>query len=396
MTQIPATTVSGTFVPSSTPPDEFGEEWFDGTNFHYATPSDYFDAPISWPRSAIAEVWTGSVTVDEDFFGIHVNDVYDFQAGVPMEAGIIRLHDGTWNAGAGLSIGRTRWNLINQSNGVYQWEALDWLVEYWYARGKKMVYTFAATPNWASARPLEAGTAYGIGTAAEPSSMTYLSNFATALATRYDGRITLYEIWNEPDLTGFYTGTAAKLAEMGRTIHTAVKAVNAANLVIAPSVTGGAYTYLDGYLTASDGDGGTGADWLDIIGCHFYGTPTTDRLGINTPSLITNIQNVLTTRGVTAPIWNTECGGGPTDWNSLPSDKMKYIFRSMILCAAYGVESWHMYSYDSSLQGISGESEYAKQWNDWRDVMLSGAITRVNRLWDGRLACVIGGEGYIV
>lgn len=396
MTQIAATTVGGVYVPSASPPLDFAEAWFDGTNYNYNAPADWFSAPATSPKSTIVEVFSGSKTVDADFFGIHVSNVQNWPNGVPMNAAIVRLHDATVDTSIG-QFGRTRWSRVNTADGVYDWAALDIVVDYWYSRGVEMIYTLSPTPTWASARPSEAAS-YELGSAAEPSSNTYWTNWCEAVAERYDGKIKYWEVWNEVNLSGFYTGTKAKLAELARLAYTAIKGVNAANVILSPNctslATGGA-TYFDGYLTASDGASGTGADWFDIATCHLYCSAST-RMGLDTKGLIDAIQAVLTTRSVTAPLWATEQGLLSPDANVLPDDKMKHIKRSLAISAAMGIEHWSLYTYDHGTMGINDRPEYAEQWNEWREILLSGAITRINRLWDGRLACVIGGVGYLV
>lgn len=396
MTQIAATTVGGVYVPISTPPLEYCEAWFDGTNYNYNAPADWFSAPATSPKSTIVEVFSGSATVTEAFFGIHVTNIQDHPAGIPLNAAIVRLHDARVSESIG-QFGRTRWSRVNTADGVYDWAALDIVVDYWHSRGIEMIYCLSSTPTWASARQSEAAS-YELGSAAEPSSNTYWMNWCEAVAERYDGKIKYWEVWNEVNLAGYYSGTKAKLAELARLAYTTIKGVNANNVILSPNctslATGGA-TYFDGYLTASDGDAGTGADWFDIVACHLYCTAST-RMGLDTYGLIDALQTVLTSRGVTAPVWATEQGLLAPDANALPDDKMKHIKRSMVIAAAMGLAHWSLYTYDHGTMGINDRSEYAEQWNAWREIMLSGAITRINRLWDGRLACVLNGVGYVI
>lgn len=395
MTQIAAATVGGVYVPSTTPPREFAEMWFDGTDYNYNAPADFFSPPASSPRSTITEVFNGSATVNADFFGLHVSDASRFSDGVPVNANIIRLHDATWGS-VGPS-GRTRWSKINTSAGVYDWTALDLVVDYWYSRGHEMMYCLSPTPTWASARPAEAA-AYELGSAAEPSSNTYWTDWVTAIAERYDGKIKYWEPWNEFNGINFYSGTKAKLAELSRLAYGILKSTNASNVVLSPNVTslsGGGSPAFDDFLTASDGAAGVGADWFDIANCHLYCSAST-RMGLDTKALIDAFQAVLTARGVTAPVWNTETGLLAPDANNLPDDKMKHIKRSLVIAAAMGLEHWSLYTYDHDIMGIDDRAEYAAQWNAWREILLSGAITRVNRLWDGRLACIIDGVGHLV
>lgn len=392
-TDIPAVLVGSSYRPGSTPPREFAEAWFDGTTFRYNTPEDYWSEPASSPKSTITEVFEGSIKPPAHFAGVHYSNIALWSS-PPMKAQIIRLHDATYNT-VGPS-GRTRWSKVNTADGVYDWTALDAVVDYWYSRGFDMIYTLSPTPTWASARPAEAAS-YELGSAAEPASNTYWTNWCQAVASRYNGKIRYWEVWNEVNLTGFYTGTKAKLAELARLAHTTIKSVNATNVILSPNVTSlatGGATYFDGYLTASDGAAGTGKDWFDIVACHLYCSAST-RMGLDTDGLVAALKAVLTTRSVTKPIWNTECGLLAPDANALPADKMKHVKRSMLIAAALGVEHWSYYTFDHGTMGVHDRAQYANEWNLWL-TQVGGTITRVNRLWDGRLAAVIDGNRYLI
>src|SRR5205085_6870107 len=86
------------------------------------------------------------------------------------------------------------------------------------------------------------------------------------VALRYRGRITHYEIWNEPNLPRFFSGSAEEMLSLAREAHDILKQVDPANVVVSPSATSGeaGLAWLEAYLRAGGGAA------CDIVGFHFY------------------------------------------------------------------------------------------------------------------------------
>ena len=57
-------------------------------------------------------------------------------------------------------------------------------------------------------RPFKPHTYYGGGTASEPKKLSYGPRWVREVATRYKGRITSYQIWNEANLASFFARNA--------------------------------------------------------------------------------------------------------------------------------------------------------------------------------------------
>ena len=84
------------------------------------------------------------------------------------------------------------WASVENRQGVYDWTQLDQLVNAAQSRGISLVATVAATPWWA-----------GNIISGHTDPAVY-AGFTTAIATRYKGKISGYEVWNEPNSTLFY------------------------------------------------------------------------------------------------------------------------------------------------------------------------------------------------
>ena len=114
--------------------------------------------------------------------------------GWPAETTHIRL----WDVGV-------TWRDIHTAPGTFDWTRLDMLVAQ--AGGRHLTYVIGATPRWLAKDPntTNAATWLGPGSNSMPWSMTYATEFVSALVTRYKGRIAAYEVWNEPQLVPFLT-----------------------------------------------------------------------------------------------------------------------------------------------------------------------------------------------
>jgi hypothetical protein len=249
------------------------------------------------------------------------------------------------------------WPLLNTASGVYDFTELDaWLAEA-EAAGVDVIFTFGRTPAWASSRPTES-CSYGMGCAAPPSDIasgdTILKSFTTALVNHSvastTSQIKYYEIWNEPDLSGTWSGTAAELVTIGQDITAIVHALDKSALVVGPSPsTGNAYGihFLPAYYAAG------GAPYQDVVGMHGYlydgSTFATVPEGI--VETITQLRLLMSANGVgDLPIFFTEgdWGGAPNDSAMTDDEKVAYLARDYLLMWMNGVARFYWYAWDNS------------------------------------------------
>jgi hypothetical protein len=76
----------------------------------------------------------------------------------------------------------------------------------------------------------------GNGCTTLPTNLIPLSNFATALATRYKGKIEYYETGNEVNVSTMWTDTCANLVLANNTIYAAIQAADPTAVVGAPNM----------------------------------------------------------------------------------------------------------------------------------------------------------------
>lgn len=303
-----------------------GTFWIDaGSMASVATPT----APPLPPRAAIPR----------SYFGMHFNHLDTAWPDLGKAIGTVRIWDAA-GTGDG-SLPGAQWSEINTSDGVYDWRGLDERLRRAGANGATLLYTLGGrTPRWASAQP-RTPTPYGEGQCAPPASDAIWQAWVRAIATRYKGRIRLWEVWNEADLLDFYCGTPERLVALARDAYAILKAVDPANRVLSPGFSGAAGPgYLDDYLTLG------GGRYADIVAYHFYvGTPEEA-----VSSRLVNLRTVLARHGLRGkPLWNTEQG-----WIEIPGPAplpdavgAAYVARAYLLNWAYGLARYYYYTWDN-------------------------------------------------
>lgn len=207
--------------------------------------------------------------IPKTFFGMHVQNMvppaYNLYGAkqCPMFAdlgyGAVRLYESYVTQ-----------MFCNPASGTYSWAALDTLVGYCAAVGVEIVYMLGNLPAWATGG---SATHYN---PLPPTNMTYLSDFVTALVARYKGRIKFYELWNEIDSSGAWTGTLAQMQTIWTTLAPIIRAGDPAATILTGNIAGfGSMNILSGigYLDqVLQGSGVAGA--ADVLAVHTYCDPT--------------------------------------------------------------------------------------------------------------------------
>jgi GH35 family endo-1,4-beta-xylanase len=119
--------------------------------------------------------------------------------------------------GAGAT-GFANWPRIEPEPGEFDWSPCDNdLKGFNDPEGLSLLPIFGYTPKWASKNP-DAENAY----AYPPSDVRTLSRFVFEIVKRYQHRVKVWEVWNEPNI-GFLHGSIAEYAEMVKAAAVAAK-----------------------------------------------------------------------------------------------------------------------------------------------------------------------------
>lgn len=235
----------------------------------------------------------------------------------------------------------TTWAQLEPQKGDWDWRMLDRTVDLAQQHGVEVLYTMGRSPKWASARPNEVGKNPNAqpGGMAEPRNLEDWRSYVRKVATRYKGRIKAYEIWNEPNLENFYSGTPETMVNMAREAYGVLKEVDPSIVVVSPSAVGPTgLPWLEEYLRLG------GGKYADVIGYHFYvrGQEPEGMLGF-----IDQVHEITRKYGVAdKPLWNTEAGW-LQPYRIDPEDGPAYVARAYILNWADGVSRFYWYAWDN-------------------------------------------------
>lgn len=283
--------------------------------------------------------------VSELYFGMHIHRADSSTPWPQVKFGSWRL----WDANVG-------WPDLEPERGRWNFGRLDRYVAMARFNGTDILLPLGRTPRWASSRPDEK-SGYGPGQAAEPADIQDWRDYVRTVGLRYKGHVREYEIWNEPNDNGFFSGTPEQLLALQREAYRILKEIDPENIVVMPAAVH-AYQWLDNYLSLG------GADYADVIGYHFYVPKDAPEAIVHE---IEGVRSLMSEHGVAnKPLWNTETGwwiantdgtpdtGGvsPT-WKRLaPGQGAAYVARALILGNWAGLDRFYWYAWDNEGLGL--------------------------------------------
>ncbi len=266
--------------------------------------------------------------VDAAFFGMHIHHAGAGTAWPAVPFGGWRL----WDSGVA-------WPQLEPAPGKWNFELLDRYTQIAAGHHVDILLTLGLTPAWASARPDEP-SAYAKGNAAEPRHLADWELYVRTVATRYKGVIHNYEIWNEPNVKGTFTGSTNTMLDLSRSAYRVLKSVDPTITVVSPSPTANdGVSWLSNYLQRG------GCEYADVIGYHFYVTPKPPEEML---PLIKKVKATTRRRDCDdKPIWNTESGWAAPKRFSSEDEAAGYLMRTYLLNWLFGVQRCYWYAWDN-------------------------------------------------
>lgn len=271
------------------------------------SPSSSPSATVSASPSPSASATPEGTSIPATVTGLHVAGVQDGawpDANVPF--GALRL----WDNG-------TAWSTVEPEPGTYNWSLLDGAVANAEKRGMTdILLVLGSTPTW-NAKRIAPGDYPVPGAASAPKSLKAWDAFVKAVATRYAGRISAYQVWNEASLAMFWDGTPELMAELTKRAYDIIKDVDPDATVVAASTTvrlqGAFDRFFPDYLAALAEE-----DWpVDVFAAHLY--PASKGTTDERAAFITQVSDALDAADAPdLPIWDTElnyglAGPGPSN-----------------------------------------------------------------------------------
>ncbi|HYN56900.1 MAG TPA: hypothetical protein VES03_06860 [Motilibacterales bacterium] len=301
------------------------------------------DAPEATTSTTMKPTPPGE-PVARELFGTHVGNLGSGGGPLPPVAGAIRL----WDSGV-------TWRQLEPTRGQIDWTPMDSAV----AQAEKIgaadiQWVHGSPPQWAALDPQAPGI-YGPGTSSAPDEEAYLE-FLRQVATRYKGRVTSYQVWNEANIKIFYRGQPDYLAELTLRAKEVLAEVDPDALLVGASTTvrsaGPVKPWYGKYAAALAERG-----WpVDAMAVHLY--PLADEGANARAGYIRVMRAWLAERGWTGQLWDTEVNYG--DRRDFAKEKVTvpperaagWVARTYIDSLALGIERVYWYSWNDHILGI--------------------------------------------
>jgi hypothetical protein len=320
-----------------------------------------------------------SQRVKATFFGMHDGDPTTWPT---APVGDIRLWDSL-----------VSWRQLETANGVFDFSRLDAQVDAARANGSRVLLVLGQTPRFHSTKPGKRGT-YGLGAASMPTQASW-TNYVYKLVTRYQGRGVDYQVWNEANVSGYWSGTAAQMAQLTRWTSRIVNNNDSSAQVVAPALATrltGQRAWLRTFYSQKTG-GKKVAAYVDAVSLNLY--PLPKEAPEASMKLLAASRIMLSQAGVSKPIWNTEInygllGGGSAN-NITRAKEAAYVARTLVLNAENNVKRTFWYAWD--LQNLANTQ---LTYTDGTSLTQAGTAYKVVRDWllySRTKGCVRDGKG---
>ncbi len=337
----------------------------------------------------IAPAAATDVRVTHALFGVHDRTGLSYAR---VHEGSIRL----WGAGVA-------WNEVETAKGHYDWSKLDTYVSDAQAHHAQVTMVVALTPKFYAADPTK-----------PPRRIVAYQRFVHALMHRYKSfhghrGIAAYQVWNEGNVSSFWSGTPPQLARLTRALWQVRNQVDRGAKVIAPPMVARLHSQQAGLTRYYQQrvHGRPVWSYVDAAALSLYPLPVVGhRMGVpeDAMAILRQVRARMHDVGMPAhkPIWATEInygllsGGGPIS-HAAPVSALRQranVARTYLLGAANGLARIFWYRYDMGILrhggGTIGNSLLADP-TDLTMVAPAGKAYALVRSWmRGRL---IGAKG---
>jgi len=234
---------------------------------------------------------------------------------------------------------RVTWSDLEPAKGQWKFDVLDQTLKLAREHHTEVQLTFGFTPQWAASRPNEPSL-YHPGGASEPVNISDWDDYVRTVATHCKGEVHIYEIWNEPNLPKYWSGSVEQMVEITHRAHDIIKKIDPNAVIVSPSpFSPNGIPWFTKFLEAG------GGKYVDVIGYHCYVFPSPPEAMAH---LIGQIKSLMRANGIgQKPMWDTEAGWArPAPF---PSEQLgaAYLARAYIVNWASGAGRFYWYSWDA-------------------------------------------------
>jgi hypothetical protein len=196
-----------------------------------------------------------------------------------------------------------RWDWVEPSRGRWEWAFMDEAVDAERAKGLEILGLLDYTAGWA------VGEGRPVSNTPPPHDLW--ANYVAQVVGRYKDRVHAWEVWNEPNVPVFWSGTKEQYAALLAVTYDTIKRVDPSATVLGPTISG----IDEEWLAALNWDK------IDALALHLYTSPAFlneqsgySFYGQGLPQMKQTLAKFLR-----KPIWITEFGfssqGGADPWH---------------------------------------------------------------------------------
>ena len=272
-----------------------------------------------------------------------------------------RITDANWGTAmqaaedAGVQWGREQfnWDVIEPADNDFAWKTYDAVIAQYQAHHIQVLGLFTYSSSWASSN--SGATDYEF----YPPDLAAWKDYVGTVAAHYTGQVDTWEIWNEPNYSGFWKGTIEEYVDLLEIAAAAITEANPNAHIVLGGLSGADSSYLnDVYDTLSD------TSTIDVVAIHPYRVldgdfnyaPETERDGLN--SLATDLYNmkaVMNQHGQSdTPVWLTEVGWTTAEAGVSNRLQAEYLIRLYTIALSIpDIEKVFWYSFNDTAENES-------------------------------------------
>lgn len=240
---------------------------------------------------------SGNAPPPADHFGVNKTTYYE-------DAALPAALDEARALGAGWMRIQIYSGIVDPSGGNFTWGLYDRLIPEIRSRNLQILAILGYTQLWNTTAP-DSVTRATARDRYPPRNLEAWGRYVFETVSRYKGQVHYWEVWNEPDLFGFWRGTPAQFAELLDVGYREIKRADPGATVLLPGLAlGGSNPQSADFLHDILFDPvHPAASRFDIANFHSYGTAR------DAAQRMAYVKGELQKAGVgSRPIWITEAG----------------------------------------------------------------------------------------
>lgn len=257
----------------------------------------------------------------------------DVLPGAPVASSSETWGQLAYNAGARIDRWEFRWDRIEPKSGQYDFTGTDAAVQGAQRSGLQVDGILIGTPGWAADSGQRPGNGLPKGLFDDYTDPRNLwADYVRSTVAQYKDEVHTWEVWNEPDIKFFWSGTANQYYRLLKVAYQTIKSVDPSATVLMAGMVDPLLAFPTQVLIAAAADPAAAANkgYFDAVAWHAYGPAR---------ALYSNLLAVhalLASKGYgNVPLWVTEDGFPAANPNGEPR-QAAYVLQTIAYAFAAG------------------------------------------------------------